>query len=391
MADVFEREIRLNPLFLRWVDAGTGSPPPFARLRLENLDDAETTTLQAHASDAGLRLASGRAADGTPVSLIEGAGEAFERFLETAGGSGDEAARAAEVAGLAFARQRAFRSESTVLAEGVVADPNAPGIWGVLNVTPDSFSDGGRFHALEKAKAQAERMAEEGADVIDVGGESTRPGAEAVSAEEELRRVIPPILWIRERLGLPVSVDTSKASVAREALQAGASVVNDVTALSGDPEMAGTIVAGGAGAVLMHMKGTPRTMQKAPRYGDLFGEIARHLRRSLARLASAGGAAALVDPGIGFGKTVDHNLQLVRDLWRLGALGRPALLGPSRKSFIGGVLDLPVDERLEGTAAAVATGVLGGAAVVRVHDVKEMKRVAEMAAALARAGEGDQA
>jgi dihydropteroate synthase len=203
-----------------------------------------------------------------------------------------------------------------------------------------------------------------------------------VDADEERRRVVPLIARIRERTGLPVSVDTSKAAVAREALSAGAEVVNDVTGLSGDPEMAGTVARAGAGAVLMHMRGTPRTMQADPRYGDLFGEIARSLRLSLATLRAAGGGAALVDPGIGFGKTVEHNLRLIAGAGAFGSLGRPVMLGPSRKSFLGAILDLPVGERVEGTAAAAACGVLAGAAVLRVHDVSAVVRAVRVAAAV---------
>ena len=258
---------------------------------------------------------------------------------------------------------------------------------GILNVTPDSFTDGGRHFDPEAAVERARTLVAEGADLIDVGGESTRPGAEPVDAEEEMRRVLPVI----ERLGDPaaaplVSVDTSKAAVARAALEAGAHVVNDVTALRGDPDMAGVVAERGAGLVLMHMQGTPRTMQRRPTYEDVIGDVAAFFeaRRRHARRAGIADEQIVFDPGIGFGKTVGHNLELLRRLGEFARLGRPILVGPSRKSFIGTVLDLPVEERLEGTAAAVAAAVLAGAAIVRVHDVRAMRRVARLAEAIRR-------
>jgi len=254
---------------------------------------------------------------------------------------------------------------------------------GILNVTPDSFSDGGRYLDPDAAVARAKEMAAEGADIIDIGGESTRPGAEPVGADEELRRVLPVI----ERLGgdcPPVSIDTSKAAVARAALAAGASIVNDVTALRGDREMAAVVAESGAGLVLMHMRGEPRTMQKNPRYDDVVGEIGAFFEERLdfARRAGIAPEQIVLDPGIGFGKTLSHNLEILRRLGEFLRLGRPVLVGPSRKSFIGHILGTPVEQRLEGTAAAVAAAVLGRASVVRVHDVKEMRRVALVAEAI---------
>ena len=256
---------------------------------------------------------------------------------------------------------------------------------GILNVTPDSFSDGGRFGSPEGAVEHALRMAEEGADLIDVGGESTRPGSPPVPAAEELRRVMPVIEGLRGRLPVPISIDTSKAEVAREASGAGAAIVNDVTALRGDPAMAQVAREAGAGVVLMHMQGTPATMQDDPRYGDVVAEVAAFLRERLGAAQDAGIPAEriVLDPGIGFGKTFEHNLELFRRMRELCALGRPLLVGASRKAFIGRLLGLPVEERLEGTAAAVTAAVLAGARIVRVHDAREMARVVLVADALA--------
>jgi dihydropteroate synthase len=255
---------------------------------------------------------------------------------------------------------------------------------GVLNVTPDSFSDGGAFLDPDAAADHALRMAAEGADCIDIGGESTRPGAAAVSAEEEWGRIGPVLARLAGRCPVPLSVDTSKATVAARALQAGAAIVNDISALRFDPGLPAVVAEAGAGLVLMHMQGTPRSMQERPVYGDVVAEVRAFLAERLAVATAAGVAreAILLDPGIGFGKTVEHSLTLLRHLPELAALGRPLLVGPSRKSFIGAVLGTPVTERLEGTAAAVALAIVGGAALIRVHDVKAMARVARMCDAI---------
>jgi len=257
---------------------------------------------------------------------------------------------------------------------------------GVLNVTPDSFSDGGRFLRADRAVAHAERMAEAGADLIDVGGESTRPGSAPVPLREELRRVIPVIERLAARGRLPISIDTSKAEVARQAIAAGASMVNDVTALRGDPAMAEVVAGARVPVILMHMRGTPRTMQRAPRYRSLMGELLRFFRERFAAARAAGidRSMVIIDPGIGFGKTLWHNLEILQRLSVLAPLGRPILVGPSRKSFLGRLLDLPVDRRLEGTAAAVTAAVLHGAQLVRVHDVEAMARVVRVADAIRR-------
>jgi len=262
-------------------------------------------------------------------------------------------------------------------------------IMGVLNVTPDSFSDGGRYLRPDRALAHAQRMGEAGADLIDIGGESTRPGAPRVPLDEELRRVIPVIERVAARCRLPISIDTSKAEVARRALAAGAAMVNDVTALRGDPAMAGVVADAGVPVVLMHMRGTPSTMQRRPRYRALMNDLLRFFRERISAATAAGidRRRILIDPGIGFGKTVAHNLEILQRLELLARLGRPILVGPSRKSFLGRLAgDLPVDRRLEGTAAAVTAAVLHGAQMVRVHDVAEMVRVVRVADAIKRGG-----
>jgi dihydropteroate synthase len=269
-----------------------------------------------------------------------------------------------------------------------------PLVMGILNVTPDSFSDGGRFLDPTRAVAQGLRLEAEGADLLDVGGESTRPGAPPVPLDEELRRVIPVIARLAKAARVPLSIDTSKAEVARRALEAGAAVVNDVTALRGDPRMAGVAAQSRAAVILMHMRGTPRTMQCRPRYRDVVGEVAAFLRQAVARAEAAGieRPRILVDPGLGFGKTVTHTLLLLRGLDRLAALGFPVVVGPSRKSFIGAVLVAPPArrdtsspawaERLNGTLACVAASQRTGAAIVRVHDVKPAVQLLTMLEAI---------
>lgn len=257
-------------------------------------------------------------------------------------------------------------------------------IMGILNVTPDSFADGGRYDTLDSALLQAERMAEEGADIIDIGGESTRPGARPVPLKEEMGRTIPVIKELVKRIDLPISIDTYKSQVAREALDSGASLVNDISALRVDEGMAGVVSRYKAPLVLMHMQGEPRNMQKNPHYKDVVGEIISFLRERVAFAKEKGidEERIIVDPGIGFGKTTEHNLKIFNRLSEFRSLGRPILVGPSRKSVIGNVLNLPVEERLEGTAATVAASILNGADIIRVHDVKEMKRVVDMTDAI---------
>jgi dihydropteroate synthase len=265
-----------------------------------------------------------------------------------------------------------------------------PAVVGILNVTPDSFSDGGRFRHAGPALARARRLVEDGADVVDVGGESTRPGAAEVSADEELARVIPVIEAIRAELDVAVSVDTRKAAVARRALAAGAHAVNDVSAL-GDPEMAGVVAEAGAGLVLMHMRGTPETMQTLTGYGDVAAEVASELEGPLARALAAGVApeAVVVDPGVGFAKTAEQNLALIAGLSALARLGRPVLLGPSRKAFIGALLGgVPAEERDAGTVGACVAGLYAGARLFRVHEVRAARQALNVADAVRRAGGG---
>ncbi len=259
---------------------------------------------------------------------------------------------------------------------------------GILNVTPDSFSDGGACGGPGEAAARGIEMIAEGADIIDIGGESTRPGSRPVSEGEELDRVVPAVRALRERTDALISVDTTKAAVAREALDAGADVVNDVSALRFDPRMAGVVAASGSPVVLMHMRGTPETMQSFPAYRDLFGEIAAFLaeRITAARAAGIPAEKIIVDPGIGFGKTDEDNLALVDGLGFLEALDRPVLAGASRKGFIGRTLGLGPGDRLEGSLAAGVLCVARGAHILRVHDVRATRRAADMADAILSRG-----
>lgn len=264
-------------------------------------------------------------------------------------------------------------------------------IMGILNVTPDSFSDGGKFLDTERAVDHALQMIDEGADFIDVGGESSRPkgqaygeGARPVNAGEELARVLPVIQRLVSRTDIPISIDTTKSAVARQALDAGAAIVNDISGLASDPVMAETVAQRNASVILMHMKGSPQTMQQNPEYHDLFGEIGEFLQNAVARAREAGIRQIFVDPGIGFGKTVEHNLQLIKGAEQFHELGCPVVIGASRKSFLGALSNLPPDQRLEGSIAAAAAAILCGANVVRVHDVAATKRAALIADAVHR-------
>ncbi|WP_281170176.1 dihydropteroate synthase [Carboxydothermus ferrireducens] len=250
---------------------------------------------------------------------------------------------------------------------------------GILNVTPDSFSDGGQYNDIEAAVKRARQMVAEGADIIDVGGESTRPGAEYVPPEEELRRVLPVVEALVREMNVPISVDTYKAEVAEKALEAGAHIINDVWGLQKDPRMAEVAARYGAPVVVMHNK-------TEAEYDDLMAEVIAFLKESIKIGVKAGipREKIIIDPGIGFGKTLEHNLLLMKRLNELNSLGQPILLGTSRKSMIGKTLDLPVNERVEGTAATVTLGIAKGVDIVRVHDVKEMVRVAKMTDAMVR-------
>lgn len=261
-----------------------------------------------------------------------------------------------------------------------------PRIMGILNVTPDSFSDGGRYVAADAAIARGRALVAEGADIVDVGGESTRPGAAPVPADEEARRVVPVVRTLARETQVLISVDTMKAEVAREALAAGAHIINDVSALTADPGMAELARGEGAGVVLMHMQGTPRTMQDDPRYADVVGEVAAYLGQRVEALREQGldPAALAVDPGIGFGKTAAHNLQLLKGLPQLAALGRPVVVGLSRKRFIGVVTGATVDDRLAGSLAGLVYAALRGGHVFRVHDVKASRQALDLVRALER-------
>lgn len=269
-------------------------------------------------------------------------------------------------------------------------DLSTPRLMAVLNVTPDSFSDGGRYLEPRAAVAQGLKMAEEGADILDIGGESTRPGAPAVSAAEELDRVVPVIEQLRRETGLPLSVDTSKAVVAREALAAGANFINDISGLTFDAEMTRVAAESGAGLFLMHTRGRPATMQQDTRYSDLLGEVLASLRQSRDTALAAGIPPdhLAVDPGIGFGKSVAGNLELLARLSDLQELDCPVLLGTSRKSFLGHLLqrDAP-QERLAGTLATIAWGVTQGVRLFRVHDIAPARDVALVIQAIRAAGD----
>ncbi|MBT0654412.1 dihydropteroate synthase [Geomobilimonas luticola] len=255
---------------------------------------------------------------------------------------------------------------------------------GILNVTPDSFSDGNRFFSPDKAVERALAMEADGADIIDIGGESTRPDAPPVSTEEELRRVVPVVERLAGRLRVPLSIDTTKAVVAEAALSAGAEIVNDISAMTFDSRMPEVVAATGAGIVLQHTRGTPVEMQKDTRYGDLVGDIKMFLEEAMLKADRAGipPERIVVDPGIGFGKDWGGNLEILRRLDEFSSLGRPILVGTSRKAFIGKVLERSVDERVFGTAATVALALAAGASIFRVHDVREMRDVADMSRAI---------
>ncbi len=261
-------------------------------------------------------------------------------------------------------------------------------LMGVLNVTPDSFSDGGLFFDKEKAIAHGLRMVEEGADILDIGGESTRPGSKPLELEEELRRVIPVIESLVKEVEVAISIDTYKSTVAQRAIEAGAEIINDISGLHFDPSLAQVAAKEDIPLVLMHIRGTPETMQKDVHYGSLFSEILQYLKESIQRAESAGldPRQIIIDPGIGFGKTAEDNLLIIKNLFEFRILGRPILLGTSRKSFIGKILNTEVGDRLEGTLSSIAIGVLNGAHIIRSHDVLQAKKAIAVADAIRLAG-----
>lgn len=272
------------------------------------------------------------------------------------------------------------------LADGALWPLDPPRVLGIVNVTPDSFSDGGRFADATAAMAAGLALVRDGADALDVGGESTRPGADPVPPAVQRERVVPVIRALAARTTALLSVDTSSAAVAAAALDAGAHLVNDVTAGRGDPDLLPLVAARGAPVVLMHMLGTPRTMQQDVHYDDVVAEVAAFLAARVEAALAAGVARdrIVVDPGIGFGKTAAHNLRLIRDLGRIAALGYPVMLGPSRKAFLGAVTGRATGERDQATAGAVAAGILAGAQIIRVHDAARMIDVVRIAAAIRR-------
>jgi len=264
-------------------------------------------------------------------------------------------------------------------------------IMGILNVTPDSFSDGGRYVNPDDAVAQALSMVEQGADILDIGAESSRPGAVPIDEEEERRRLIPVVRAVCRRISIPVSIDTTKAAVAEQALDVGAALINDISGLRFDARMGAVVATSGAGLILMHMQGHPRTMQHAAQYADVVGEVRRFLttRMEAAREMGIAPERILLDPGIGFGKNRRHNLALLNHLDTLCTLGRPLVVGVSRKAFIGQILNRPIDGRLMGTAGAVAVAIMKGARMVRVHDVAPIRDVVRMIEAIGNAGRND--
>lgn len=259
-------------------------------------------------------------------------------------------------------------------------------VMGVLNLTLDSFYSGSRYNNVEAAVSRARKMVEDGVDIIDVGGESTRPGSEGISVQEELNRVATVIKEI-VGFGVPISIDTCKAEVARKALELGCSMVNDIYGLRGEG-MVDVVREYDAAVVLMHMQGTPKNMQQNPQYGDVVLDIKKFFKERIKCAEDAGVKPdkIILDPGIGFGKTLQHNLEVIRRLKEFKTLGKPILIGPSRKSFIGGILDLPPEERLEGTLAAVAASIVNGADFVRVHDVREVVRAVRVVDAIVGRG-----
>ena len=259
-------------------------------------------------------------------------------------------------------------------------------VMGIVNTTPDSFSDGGQFLDVDAAVTHALRLANEGAEILDIGGESTRPGAPAVSEQEELDRVIPVIQRLAKRPELVLSIDTQKPSVARAAIDAGAAIVNDIAANRSDPEMWQAVAEAGAGYVCMHMQGNPQTMQAKPNYDDVTREVCDFFRERLALLSTHGVSIeqVVLDPGIGFGKTLQHNIKLLRDLNKFSLVERPTLVGASRKSFIEKLLGAPIDERLPASLACAAWAAIQGSQIIRVHDVAETVQVVRMAETLAQ-------
>lgn len=361
------------------VARGLGRAMLVGPLLLEQAQALREQARQAGALAALTRVA-GRSDPARVEVVIMGPVEALRRVAAAAKGDAGARMSAALEAYLAPpVRVLRCRGREIALGERTI-------VMGILNLTPDSFSGDGLAGNVSLAVERARQMVEDGAHVLDVGGESTRPGAEPVGLEEELARVLPVIERLTAELDVPVSIDTYKSAVAREALARGAAIVNDISGLHADEDMAKTAADAGAAVIVMHIQGTPRDMQANPRYADVIGEISDYLAEGIARAEAAGIARdqIVVDPGIGFGKKLEHNLEILRRLREFRSLGCPVLVGTSRKSMIGAILDLPPDQRVEGTAATVALAIAAGADMVRVHDVKEMARVARVADAIVR-------
>lgn len=336
-------------------------------------------TMLSIGGDVGVSYGSLTMQDTTTDAIILGTETHFRRLIENLKPQPLNLRELSEEIEKALARfnRRRFR---VAAGEHLLEMGGRTLLMGIVNVTPDSFSDGGEFFGPDRAAERCLQLAEEGADIIDVGGESSRPGSEGVSAEQELRRVMPVLEKVSGKLDVPVSIDTVKPQVAREAVAAGVSIVNDISGL-GNEEMIAAVAELGAAVVIMHIKGMPRTMQANPHYDDLMTEIIDFLSERM-EAAVRGGVPEekiLVDPGIGFGKTADDNYRIIRRLEELRCLGRPIVVGPSRKSFIGKVVKGTPRERVFGTAAAVALCITNGAGVVRVHDLRQMKEVAAVA------------
>jgi dihydropteroate synthase len=366
-------------------------PQPLAEtLRQLALAAGGDATVTACGSGADAAATARAAGAGTRGLLLTGPRSAIDALLARLATSGADLREVgAEIRSTldAWARRRFV----VAMGDRRLAVGPRPALVGILNVTPDSFSDGGRFLAPRDAVARAEQLVADGAAVIDVGGESTRPGSDPVSDEEELARVLPVIRELAAHVDIPISIDTRHARVAREAVAAGACLVNDITGLLGDAEMARTVADSGAGVVIMHILGEPKTMQHHPHYDHLMADVCRRLRLGVERAADAGVPEdrILVDPGIGFGKTLDHNLEILARLGQLRSLGQPIMVGPSRKRFIGELTGQETPEdRTFGTAAACAMAVAAGALLVRVHDVRPVRDAMAVASAIVMAGEG---
>lgn len=357
-------------------------------LKLEGLKPAQANILKQDMLSIGGEAAVARGAASCSVAfsdaLVSGTLKQFDALIDKLKGQPLGLNEAAESMRRAI-ENRALSVYELKGKKGALTIGPSTLIMGILNVTPDSFSDGGRFMDPGRALERALEMASDGADWIDIGGESTRPGAEPVDAAEEIRRVVPVVEALAKK-GLTVSIDTTKASVAEAAIGAGAAVVNDVSALSLDPAMAGVVAKHGVPLILMHMRGTPKTMQLDTKYVDLLSEVYGYLHERIEFAAGMGidPESVIVDPGLGFGKSVGGNLELLGRLREFKSLGRPVLAGPSRKSFIGKTLNTADPyERLAGTIAACVLAAANGAAILRVHDVKEARRAAAIADAVA--------